>query len=213
MKFHGIQTAILIAVMLITPLAAAGTVEPENAAGALYSKSVDLANEGKYQEALDAADKALAMNVPSFLGLIQSNRAGILVMLDRNTEAITAADAALAVEGNLTTVHSIAWYNKGNALRALGRIAEAQDAYAHAHALDTTLVVPDLSGDITRSTVLPSATTFILTISQPPVTPPSPAGAPSLPATTPRSSLPAVAGISAFVIAILVCTRTQKPPE
>lgn len=213
MKFHRIQTAILIAVVLMAPLAAAVSVEPENAAGALYSRSVDLANAGKYQEALDAADQALAMNVTSFAGLIQSNRAGILVMLDRNTEAITAADAALAVEGNLTTVHSIAWYNKGNALRALGRIAEAQDAYARAYALDNTLVPPDLSGDIPHSTSLPSTTTSLLTIIQPQVTTPSPSGVPSLPATTPRSSLPALAGITAVVIAILLCTRTRKPPE
>jgi tetratricopeptide (TPR) repeat protein len=74
-------------------------------------------------------------------------------MLHRDDEAITAADAALAIEGNLTTVHSIAWYNKGNALRALGRIAEAQDAYNHANALDNTLVPPDMSADVTVTSV------------------------------------------------------------
>ena len=206
MKFHGIQTAILIAVMLITPLAAAVTVEPENAAGALYSKSVDLANEGKYQEALDAADKALAMNVPSFLGLIQSNRAGILVMLDRNTEAITAADAALAVEGNLTTVHSIAWYNKGNALRALGRIADAQDAYAHAYALDNTLVPPDMSRDTLRSTIQSSTATIPL--QQVTNTPPS--GISAIPVTTPRSPLPVFVGIAAVILAIILCARRRN---
>lgn len=134
--------------MLVVPLTAADSTEPVNAAGALYSKSVDLANEGKYQEALDAADQALAMNVTSLTGLIQSNRAGILVMLHRQDEAISAADAALAIEGNLTTVHAIAWYNKGNALRALGRVPEAQDAYTHAYALDKTLVPPDMSADV-----------------------------------------------------------------
>lgn len=117
-------------------------------AGALYSRSVDLANEGKYQEALDAADRALAKNVTSMTGLIQSNRAGILVMLHRYEDAITAADAALAVEGNLTTVHSIAWYNRGNALRALGRITDAQDSYSRAYALDNSLVPPDMRADI-----------------------------------------------------------------
>jgi tetratricopeptide (TPR) repeat protein len=213
MKIHVILIAMLVLVILVVPGAAADSQESFNSAGALYSQSVDLANEGKYQEALDAADKALAINVTSLNGAIQSNRAGILVMLDRNMEAITAADAALAVEGNLTTVHSIAWYNKGNALRALGRIAEAKDAYAHAYALDNTLLPPDLSRDIPRSTPLPSTTTFILTISQPQVTTPSSSGAPSLPATTPRSSLPALAGITAVVIAILLCTRIRKPPE
>ena len=148
MKIHIIMLVMLILVIQIVPGAAADSQESLNSAGALYSSSVDLANAGKYQEALDASDKALAMNVTSLTALIQSNRAGILVMLHRNDEAITAADAALAVEGNLTTTHSIAWYNKGNALRALGRIAEAQDAYTHAHALDTTLVPPDMSADV-----------------------------------------------------------------
>lgn len=129
-----------------------GTLSPEDSfknAGALYTQSVDLANEGKYQDALDAADKALALNESSMAGLIQSNRAGILVMLHRYDEAIAASDAAISIEGNLTSVHSIAWYNKGNALRALGRIPDAQNAYDHAYALDNTLVPPDMSGDVT----------------------------------------------------------------
>jgi tetratricopeptide (TPR) repeat protein len=148
MKFRRILALLFIMLILVLPALAADSTEPINSAGALYTKSVDLANEGKYQEALDAADTALAMNVTSLTGLIQSNRAGILVMLNRNNEAITAADAALAVEGNLTAVHSIAWYNKGNALRALGRISEAKTAYDNAHSLDNTLIPPDLSGDI-----------------------------------------------------------------
>ncbi|WP_292345629.1 MULTISPECIES: tetratricopeptide repeat protein [unclassified Methanoregula] len=130
-------------------MSAENAQESMSAAGALYSQSVDLANEGKYQEALDAADKALAKNDASMTGLIQSNRAGILVMLQRYDEAIAAADAAIGIEGNLTTVHSIAWYNKGNAFRALGRIPEAQEAYDHAYALDRTLVPPDMSLDVT----------------------------------------------------------------
>lgn len=144
MKTTNISLIFLAACLLVLPVLAADTQEQINSAGALYSQSVDLANAGKYQQALDAADKALAMNVTSMNGLIQSNRAGILVMLGRNREAIAAADAALAVEGDLTTVHSIAWYNKGNALRNLGQNAEAKEAYDKAYALDNTLVPPDL---------------------------------------------------------------------
>ena len=114
-------------------------------AGALYSKSVDLANEGKYEEALKAADDALTLNVPQLVPLIQSNRAGILVMLGRNSEAITAADVALSSHENLTTVFSIAYFNKGNALKNLGRTDEAKAAYAKAHELDNSLIPPDLS--------------------------------------------------------------------
>jgi tetratricopeptide (TPR) repeat protein len=111
-------------------------------AGALYSQSVDLANEGNYTAALRAADQALALNVSSLMPVIQANRAGILTVTGRYDEAIIAADAALAAEGNLTTTRSIAWYNKGDALRHLGRIAEAKEAFARAQALDPTLLPP-----------------------------------------------------------------------
>jgi len=111
-------------------------------ANALYSQSVDLANAGNYEKALKAADDALALNVTPLVPVIQSNRAGILVMLGRNTEAITAADIALSSKDNLTTVFSIAYFNKGNALKNLGRIDEAKAAYADAYKLDNTLVPP-----------------------------------------------------------------------
>lgn len=111
-------------------------------AGELYSKSVDLANAGNYKAALEAADAALAKNISSLNPLIQSNRAGILVMLGRNNEAIEAADAAINAPGNLTTLRSVAYYNKGNALTAEGRTAEADAAYANATALDPTLKHP-----------------------------------------------------------------------
>jgi tetratricopeptide (TPR) repeat protein len=120
----------------------ANTSSSFTSAGALYSKSVDLANAGNYKDALEAADQALALNVSSLTPLIQSNRAGILTMLGRNDEAIAAADVAINAPGNLTTLRSIAWYNKGNALRAEGRISEADAAYANATALDPTLKHP-----------------------------------------------------------------------
>jgi tetratricopeptide (TPR) repeat protein len=156
MKIHIILMAVLVLAILVVPVSAVDSMESLNTSGALYSQSVDLANEGKYQQALDAADQALALNVPSMNGLIQSNRAGILVMLHRYEEAITAADEAIAVEGNLTSVHSIAWYNKGNALRAQGKNGQAKDAYDKAYALDNALVPPDMSADVTNIPVTPT---------------------------------------------------------
>jgi tetratricopeptide (TPR) repeat protein len=108
----------------------------------LYSKSVDLANTGNYKDALEDADEALALNVSSLTPIIQSNRAGILVELGRYDDAIVAADVAINAPGNLTTLRSIAWYNKANALQALGRSAEAEAAYANASALNPTLKHP-----------------------------------------------------------------------
>jgi tetratricopeptide (TPR) repeat protein len=138
--------------------APSGTNTSFQTAGALYSNSVDLANEGKYQDALNAADQALALNVSSLTPLIQADRSGILVMLGDNTDALSAADVAIAAEGNLTTLRSIAWFNKGNALRNLGRFDEARAAYANASALDPALVVPPLPSVTATGAALPSAT-------------------------------------------------------
>jgi tetratricopeptide (TPR) repeat protein len=111
-------------------------------AGAYYCMSVDLAYAGKYNEALQDADLALSQNVSSLTPIIQSNRAGILVELGRYNDAIAAADVAINASGNLTTLRSIAWYNKANALQALGRSAEADAAYANASALNPSLKHP-----------------------------------------------------------------------
>jgi tetratricopeptide (TPR) repeat protein len=145
MKIHKILWAMLVVSVFILPVMATDSSDQLNNAGTLYSQSVDLAQAGKYQEALQASDQALALNVTSMVSVIQANRAGILVMLGRFDEAITAADSSLAREGNLTTAHSIAWYNKGNALRSLGRVDEARTAYARAAELDPTLIPPDLA--------------------------------------------------------------------
>ena len=207
MKFRNILVVFIIS-FIIVPALAVDPVDQYNSAGALYSTSVDLANEGQYQQALTAADKALAMNVTSLTGLIQSNRAGILVMLDRNEEAISAADAALAVEGNLTTVHSIAWYNKGNALRALGRISEAKTAYDNAYALDKTLVPPFLPSSTTVTTLTQTPTpTSTVVVSQSPA-PAEPVQAKPTPTQSPLSPVIAFGAI----LLVLVCSRYRRSP-
>jgi len=208
MKFYPVITCVAAVLLLIVPVFAEdASPAAMQSAGALYSQSVDLANEGKYQQALDASDKALAMNVTSLTGLIQSNRAGILVMLNRNNEAVTAADAALAIEGNLTGVHSIAWYNKGNALKNLGRTAEAKDAYAHAYALDKTLVPPYLGPDVSMTTpVPPTGGPFTTTAGTAPATP-----VPASPVPTTRSPISLVTVILALVAIPGIIAFMQKP--
>jgi tetratricopeptide (TPR) repeat protein len=145
----------VLLLILTTTLVTAASDQLDNA-GTLYSKSVDLANEGKYQEALVAADEALARNMSSLIPLIQANRAGILVMLGHYEDAITAADAALSSSGNLTTAFSVAYYNKGDALRHLGRIDEARIAFSKAQDLDPSLIPPDVS--IPLATAVPAPT-------------------------------------------------------
>jgi tetratricopeptide (TPR) repeat protein len=153
------KTVVAIGVVIVVCIVAAaglllmrqGTLSPApsgNAtnsfatAGAFYCTSVDLAYEGNYNEALQDADLALAQNVSSLTPIIQSDRAGILVELGRYNDAIDAADVAINAPGNLTKLRAIAYYNKANALQALGRISEADAAYANATALDPTLKQP-----------------------------------------------------------------------
>ena len=145
MNFRIFLIGLVVLSLLIFPVIATDSSDQLNSAGALYSRSVDLANAGNYTEALLVSDQALALNVTSLVPLIQANRAGILVMLGRYDEAIAAANVTLDAEGNLTTAYSIAWYNKGNALRSLGRLEEARTAYANAYALDKSLVPPDMT--------------------------------------------------------------------
>lgn len=143
MKAPCISVAIILIICLCAPFAAAAdTADPMNAAGALYTRSVDLAEAGNYTGALAAADAALAYNQSSLTAIIQAHRSGLLVELKRYNEAIAAADVAIAVPGNLTIAHSVAYFNKGNALLSLGKTAQAREAYAKAHELDSSLTSP-----------------------------------------------------------------------
>ena len=76
MNFNRILIAFLMCLCFSASVMAADQSEQFNAAGALYSKSVDLANAGNYSGALELSDQALAINVTSLIPLIQANRAG-----------------------------------------------------------------------------------------------------------------------------------------
>ncbi|MEI8330797.1 MAG: hypothetical protein WCF90_03975, partial [Methanomicrobiales archaeon] len=108
MNFRFVAVCIIALLFVAGAVNAAESSAEFQSAGVLYSKSVDLANDGKYAEALQAADQALALNVTSLIPVIQANRAGILTVVGLYDDALTAADAALASDGDLTTTHSIA---------------------------------------------------------------------------------------------------------
>lgn len=143
MNLKRILLVILIVSGLFLPVMAADESNQTSNPYYWYNKAVDLANEGRYSEALQANEQALAIN-ESF-PLAQANKAGILVQLGKYDEAIIAADKALAIKANTTTAFAVAYSNKGDALRHLGRIDEATVAFAKAYELDNSLVPPDLS--------------------------------------------------------------------
>ncbi len=135
-------------ILFLQPALAANDTSPgtaqETSPWYWYNKAVDLANEGKFAEALTANEQALALN--RSMPVAWANEAGILVQLHRYNEAIEAADNALSENRtDMPNTYAAAYYSKADALRALGRTAEARDLYAKAYALDNTLVPPDLS--------------------------------------------------------------------
>ncbi len=143
MNFKNFFWIVFIISGLILPVMAADEMNQTENPWYWYNKAVDLANEGKYQEALQANEQALAIN--ESIPLAQANKAGILVQLGRYDEAIMAADKALAIKANTTVAFAVAYSNKGDALRHLGRIEEANAAFAKAFELDKSLVPPVLT--------------------------------------------------------------------
>jgi tetratricopeptide (TPR) repeat protein len=142
MNFNRSLLVILIVSGLFLPVMAADEIDQTSNPWYWYNKAVDLANEGKYTEALQANERALAIN--ESIPLAQANKAGILVQLGKYDEAIIAADKALAIKANTPTAFAVAYSNKGDALLHLGRIEEAKAAFAKAYELDNSLVPPDL---------------------------------------------------------------------
>jgi tetratricopeptide (TPR) repeat protein len=136
MDFKDFFLVILIISGLFLPVMAADATDQTSNPWYWYNKAVDLANEGKYPEAFQANERALAIN--ESIPLAQANKAGILVQLGKYDEAIIAADKALAIKANTTTAFAVAYSNKGDALRHLGRIEEAKAAFARAAELDLT---------------------------------------------------------------------------
>jgi tetratricopeptide (TPR) repeat protein len=133
------------------PVTAANETDQANNAWYWYNKAVDLAYEGKFADAYDANEKALSLNASMPVAL--ANKAGILVQLKRYDEAISVADTLIAANAtDLPNTYAAAYYSKGDALRALGRTAEAKEAYDRAYALDNTLVPPDMSRTVPVST-------------------------------------------------------------
>jgi len=99
-----------------------------------YNRGVDLAYEGKYDEALVSIDRALEENAHFTLALV--TKAGILNALGRYPEAVDAADQALALDPG----QAAAWNNKAFALNQQGRYAEGLAAADTAVSLDPDLV-------------------------------------------------------------------------
>jgi tetratricopeptide (TPR) repeat protein len=138
-------------ILLFSPVLAADPIASDDSnatdnAWYWYNVAVDLANAGKFSEALTANEKALARN--DEFELAWANQAGILVQLGRYDDAVKAADRVLLSNRSglpMPNTFAAAYYSKGDALLALGNVSGAKDSYAKAYNLDPTLIPPDIS--------------------------------------------------------------------
>ncbi|WP_243903063.1 tetratricopeptide repeat-containing S1 family peptidase [Aetokthonos hydrillicola] len=99
--------------------------EPEN----FFNKGNSLFDSQRYEEAIAAYDKAIAIK-PDY-AYAWNNRGNALGELKRYEEAIAAYDKAIAIKPD----YADAWYNRGVALGELKRYEEAIAAYDKAIAI------------------------------------------------------------------------------
>lgn len=90
----------------------------------------DLHNQYKYEDALDAYDKAIEINdsnVPALTG-----KGSVLCHLNRYNESLQACEDALAIN----PLYIRAWMRKGIVLEAMGRYNESLQSYDRAIEID-----------------------------------------------------------------------------
>jgi tetratricopeptide (TPR) repeat protein len=206
MSLRSYLIILIIVLAIVTPALAAVNLsddsnETDNA-WYWYNKAVDLANAGQFPQALAANEQALARNQE--FPIAWANEAGILVQVGRYDDAIKAADNVL--NSNRTGLpmkytFAAAYYSKGDALRALGRINEAKANYKNASELDPSLTAPDLSSAVAVIVTVipsPSATGTDLSATPPVKTQP----------TATKSPLPVAVSAGAVLVAF-VCLRCR----
>jgi tetratricopeptide (TPR) repeat protein len=99
-------------------------VNVNGTAKAWNNMGLDLYAKGKYDEAVEAYDKAVEID-PEYAEAWY-NKGGVLYLQGKYNEAIQAFDKAIEIDPQLL----FTWEAKGNALKSLGRTAEANAAFA-----------------------------------------------------------------------------------
>ncbi|WP_414585415.1 tetratricopeptide repeat protein [Scytonema sp. PCC 10023] len=91
-----------------------------------FNQGIDLANLGKFEEAIASFDEALKIKPAQPEAWYERGTA--LASLERFEEAISYLDKSIEINPN----HELAWRNKANALEKLGRYEEALQSYERA---------------------------------------------------------------------------------
>jgi len=98
----------------------------ETARISCYNEGIDLAEQGRYDEAVAAYDRAIEINPQS--SEAWCNKGNALNNLSKHDLALLASEKAIEIDPMLAE----AWNCKETALRSLGRNAEADLALARA---------------------------------------------------------------------------------
>ena len=102
-------------------------VSPETT---FYEKGCALLDQGKYDEALQAYDKAIELD-PTFV-IAWTNKASVLLKLGMYNECLQASEKVIQLDPNIAMV----WINKASALLMLGMYNEGLQASEKAIQLD-----------------------------------------------------------------------------
>lgn len=103
-----IKIAMLV-LILVGTLLLVGCIQ-ENMAIKWNNKGFALASQGKYSEAIECFDKAIAI-APNY-ATAWNNKGYMFYLQGKYSEAIECYDKALELDSN----YALAWINKGNAL-------------------------------------------------------------------------------------------------
>ena len=95
-----------------------------------YGKGASLVLLGRYEEALQAIDKALDLNPHNEVAWV--NKGNALTKMGRLADALRCFNAALKVNPD----YEVAWNNRGNALARMGRYEDALRCYEKALRID-----------------------------------------------------------------------------
>ena len=124
MKVEAIH--ILWLMLLLICISASG----QQTAADWVDKGLDLDEQGKYYEAMQAYDMAIAIDPQDVVAW--NNKGDVLRLQGKYDEAIEALDKAIKIDPEL----AVAWYNKGLARDNQGKYDEAIEAYDEAIKLD-----------------------------------------------------------------------------
>lgn len=92
----------------------------------LFDKGGELADKGRYEEAIECYDEFLKINPDDVDAWY--NEGNLLEKMGRPKEAVKCYDEVTEIDSK----HAIAWCNKGRALLSLGRSQEALECYDEA---------------------------------------------------------------------------------